>query len=73
MRAQRSGGTYRKGEEVFLDRPNRNPGDRAEVFNRRLEAYLQAHPEVAAPAPERSSYQSKPGKAYDFKNPVPRF
>jgi|KBSSwiStaDraftv2_1062776.scaffolds.fasta_scaffold255860_2 hypothetical protein len=63
----------RKGEEVFLDRPNRNPGDRADVFNRRLDAYLHAHPEAAAPAPERSSNQSKPGKAYDFKDPVPRF
>jgi hypothetical protein len=63
----------RKGEENFLDRPNRDPGDRADVFNRKLDGYLRAHPELAPPVPERSSKRNEPGKAYDFSQPVPRF
>jgi hypothetical protein len=63
----------RKGEELFLDRPNRDPGDKAETFNRKLEEYLRAHQELAAPAPERGSGPGGPGKAYDFKKEPPRF
>ena len=63
----------RKGEELFLDRPNRDPGDKAETFNRKLEEYLRAHQELAAPAPERGSVPGGPGKAYDFKKEPPRF
>jgi hypothetical protein len=63
----------RKGEESFLDRPNRDPGDRADAFNRKLDGYLRAHPELAPPAPERSSNRNEPGKAYDFRQQVPRF
>lgn len=63
----------RKGEEVFLDRPNRDSGDRAEIFNRKLDEYLRAHPELAPPAPERGSGASEPGKAYDFNRAPPRF
>jgi len=63
----------RKGEELFLDRPNRDPGDKAKTFNRKLEEYLRAHPELAAPAPEHGSEPGRPGKAYDFKKEPPRF
>jgi hypothetical protein len=63
----------RKGEELFLDRPNRDPGDKAEIFNRKLDEYLHAHPELAAAAPERGSGPSEPGKAYDFNKQPPRF
>jgi hypothetical protein len=63
----------RKGEELFLDRPNRDPGEKAETFNRKLEEYLRAHPELAAPAPEHGSEPGRPGKAYDFKKEPPRF
>ena len=63
----------RKGEEVFLDRPNRDPGEKAETFNRKLEVYLRAHPELAPPAPEHGPEPGRPGKAYDFKNEPPPF
>jgi hypothetical protein len=63
----------RKGEEIFLDRPQRNSGDRAAVFNARLQQYLKAHPELAPPVPERSTDSAEPVKRYDFKRPVPRF
>ncbi|HVT61468.1 MAG TPA: hypothetical protein VHR45_24105 [Thermoanaerobaculia bacterium] len=54
----------RKGEEIFLDRVRREPGQGKEPFNRSLEAYLKAHPEVIAPAPERSQYAPKPRSPY---------
>jgi hypothetical protein len=63
----------RKGEENFLDRPNRDPGDRSEVFNPKLEAYLRLHTELVPPAPERTAGQTAPGRTYDFKQPVPQF
>ena len=63
----------RKGEEIFLDRPNRDPGDSAAGFNRKLAAYLRAHPELAAPRPDTSSRRGEPGRTYDYKQPVPGF
>ena len=63
----------RKGEENFLDRPNRDPGDRSEVFNRKLDAYLRLHQDLVPPAPERNPGQTAPGRTYDFRQPVPRF
>jgi len=62
----------RKGEEVFLDRPNRDPGDKAANFNPKLEEYLRAHQELTAPAPERGAGLG-PGKSYDFNTAPPRF
>jgi hypothetical protein len=47
----------RKGEEIYLDRIRREEGEHAESFNRKLEAYLKAHPEVMPPAPERDASQ----------------
>jgi hypothetical protein len=63
----------RKGEEVFLDRPNRDPGDHAEVFNRKLDEYMRAHQELTAPAPVRGQGSGETSKAYDFKKQPPRF
>jgi len=42
----------RQGEEIFLDRPRREPQEAGREFNRRLEAYLKLHPEVIPPVPE---------------------
>lgn len=42
----------RKGEEHYLDQITREEGEKADSFNRKLEAYLKAHPEVVPPAPE---------------------
>jgi hypothetical protein len=44
----------RPEEAVFLDRIRREPEENAESFNRRLAAFLKAHPELAAPPPERA-------------------
>jgi hypothetical protein len=63
----------RKGEELFLVRPNRNPGDTAEIFNRKLDQYLKAHQELVAPAPEHGSGPGKPSKTYDFNKQPPSF
>jgi hypothetical protein len=63
----------RKGEELFLDRPNRDPGDTAEIFNRKLDQYLRAHQELAAPAPEHGSGRGEPSKSYDFNKQPPSF
>ena len=49
----------RKGEEAFLDRIRREPGDSASVFNRRLDAYLKAHPEAIPPVPEHGKRTEK--------------
>jgi hypothetical protein len=43
----------RKGEEIYLDRVSRLPGDDAETFNRKLEVYLKAHPEAVPPGLEK--------------------
>jgi hypothetical protein len=50
----------RAEETVFLDRLRRVPEENAESFNRRLAAFLKAHPEAVAPDPERA-YRTKQG------------
>jgi hypothetical protein len=47
----------RSGEEIFLDRPVREAGERAETFNPKVEAFLKAHPELHPPAPEQRRSQ----------------
>lgn len=42
----------RPNERVFLDRIRRDPAENAEVFNRKLEAFLKAHPELVPPPPQ---------------------
>ena len=43
----------RKDELMLLDRPVREPGSSAKEFNRLLAVYLERHPELRAPAPQR--------------------
>lgn len=45
----------RKDEIIFLDRLRREEGESAETFNRKLQAYLEAHPEVVPPEPVRAN------------------
>jgi len=56
--------SVRRGEEIFLDRVRREPGENKESFNRRLKAYLAAHPELVPPAPDAAQadrpYLTKP-------------
>jgi hypothetical protein len=61
-----------KDELIFLDRVRRVKGERPEVFNAKLEAFLKAHPEANAPAPERGTGTTKPsdGKNFDEKPPA---
>lgn len=56
----------RKGEEIYLDRVRRESGETASTFNRKLEAYLKAHPEVVPPKPEPEKETQKP----DVEKPV---
>jgi hypothetical protein len=49
----------RKGEERYLDQLTREQGEQADSFNRKLEAYLKAHPEVIPPAPEKGREEAK--------------
>ncbi|MDQ3180496.1 MAG: hypothetical protein M3Q33_08250 [Acidobacteriota bacterium] len=54
----------RKGEEIYLDRVRRESGESAASFNRKLEGFLKAHPEVIAPKPE---YEKEKEKIKDEK------
>jgi hypothetical protein len=46
----------RPGDEVYLDRMKREPGQSGADFDRELEAFLKAHPErVPPPHPQRTS------------------
>lgn len=49
-----------RDELIFLDRVVRQEGEAKESFNRKLEAYLKAHPELRPPAPEKAQAQQKP-------------
>ena len=44
-------GAIRDADRVFLDRPRHEAGAPPEVFDRQLEAYLRAHPELVPPRP----------------------
>ena len=61
----------RPDEAIFLDRIRREPEEKAESFNRRLAAFLKAHPELAPPPPPRA-YRKKrsPLPPGDDKPPV---
>ena len=54
----------RKGEEIYLDRVRRDTGESASSFNRKLEGFLKAHPEVVAARPE---YEKEKEKIKDEK------
>ena len=50
----------RKGEEIYLDRVRRETGEKADTFNRKVEAFLKAHPEARPPKPEAQKEPQKP-------------
>jgi hypothetical protein len=49
-----------KDELIFLDRVTRIEGEKKESFNRKLAAYLKAHPEARPPAPKKVTRGKKP-------------
>ena len=52
-------------ERIFVDRVRREPTEEAATFNRKLAAFLKAHPEAVAPAPkqiDRKGEAAKPPK-----------
>jgi hypothetical protein len=49
-----------KDELIFLDRVTRVEGEKKESFNRKLAAYLKAHPELVPPAPEKAQAPKRP-------------
>ena len=57
----------RKGDEIYLDRITREDGEKGESFNRKLQAYLKAHPEAIPPKPEQG------GKNKDKRQEPPEF
>ncbi|MBN8232108.1 hypothetical protein JYK02_31790 [Corallococcus macrosporus] len=63
----------RKEERLFLDRVRRVSGEGAEAFNRKLTAYLKAHPEVQAPDPERKDERPPEEKPNTFDVTPPKF
>ncbi|WP_375759054.1 hypothetical protein [Corallococcus exercitus] len=63
----------RKEERRFLDRVRRVSGEGAESFNRKLTAYLKAHPEVQAPNPERKEPRPPEEKPNTFDVTPPKF
>jgi len=62
-----------KGEEIFVDRVRRNTGEKAESFNAKLAAFLKAHPEVRAPAPEKVKEGGPAQRAGRKLPPPPKF
>jgi hypothetical protein len=50
----------RQDELIFLDRVVRREGEPKESFNRKLDAYLKAHPGIRPPPPEKSQPEPKP-------------
>lgn len=52
----------RKGEQIYLDRVQRDEGEKAESFNRKLEYYLKAHPEAVPPDPKFEKPQNEAPK-----------
>ncbi|RYZ43675.1 MAG: hypothetical protein EOO71_02565 [Myxococcaceae bacterium] len=63
----------RREELLFLDRVRRVSGENAETFNRKLSAYLKAHPEVQAPKPEPKAPRPPEEKPYTFDVTPPKF
>ncbi|MFP2899378.1 hypothetical protein [Corallococcus sp. 4LFB] len=63
----------RKEERLFLDRVRRVSGEGAEAFNRKLTAYLKAHPEVQAPNPEPKDPRPPEEKPNTFDVTPPKF
>jgi hypothetical protein len=63
----------RKDDSILLDRVRRDTGDTAEVFNSKLAAFLQKHPELAPPQPEKLRTAREPAaqaRAFDTRPPA---
>ncbi|HEY4359217.1 MAG TPA: hypothetical protein VGN16_25945 [Acidobacteriaceae bacterium] len=60
-------------EKIFLSRIRRVQGQSAADFNRQLDVYMKAHPEVAPPAPEPAKKETRPkqGVNKDTGTPAP--
>jgi len=58
----------RPEERIFLDRVIRRQGEKKETFNRKLAAFLKAHPEARPPAPQKAPVKrrSRPGAPPEF-------
>ncbi|WP_223646078.1 hypothetical protein [Corallococcus sp. EGB] len=63
----------RKEERLFLERVRRVSGEGADAFNRKLTAYLKAHPEVQAPNPEPKEPRPPEEKPNTFDVTPPKF
>ncbi|RKG88914.1 hypothetical protein D7W82_08795 [Corallococcus sp. CA049B] len=63
----------RKEERMYLDRVRRVTGEGADAFNRKLTAYLKAHPEVQAPDPVRKDPRPPEEKPNTFDVTPPKF
>jgi len=63
----------RKDELMLLDRPVREPRTSAEEFNHQLAVYLERHPELRPPAPQRNDRGSipRPNVAEEPAGPPP--
>jgi hypothetical protein len=63
----------RPNEEIFVDRVRWNSGEQGEFFNRKLEAFLKAHPEVIPPPPTKVK-EAERGTVRERKlEPPPKF
>jgi len=58
----------RPEEQIFIDRVVKETGEQKESFNRKLQDYLNAHPEVRPPAPEKAPERPQP-----LIEPPPKF
>ncbi len=64
----------RKDDLILLDRVRRNTGETADVFNRKLAAFLDKHPELAPPPPDKlSTTRGSPTRARAFDTQPPAF
>jgi hypothetical protein len=54
--------TVRPEERIFVDRVRRDPAEKPEIFNRKLDAFLKDHPEAAAPGPKPVDRKGEPAK-----------
>jgi hypothetical protein len=61
----------RKGEERFVDRPIRSPGESKESVNKKLSEYMSAHPEIVPPAPIQLPPSEKKAHVEPAPDPLP--
>lgn len=59
-------------EKIFVDRVHRDPAEEGAVFNRKLAAFLKAHPEAVAPAPKRIDQKGEAAKPPNEEKPPVR-